>query len=344
MMNKHFISTTATLGEALAALNALSGDAMTLICVDGEGRMEGTLTDGDVRRALLAGLGLESEVSGAMHRDFRRLEADKMTARAIREARSGGIRLLPVLDRDGRVSDIIDLRRQATRLPVRAMLMAGGRGERLRPLTNDTPKPLLRVGDRPIIDRNIDALRRAGISDITVSTGYLADRIEAHFAGTEVKCVRESEPLGTIGACAMLPADGAETTLLMNSDLLTNISLEDFYLRHEEQGNDITIATISHTVSIPFAILTTDGDRVTGIEEKPTYTHYANGGIYLIASRLLRALKPGRLDAPEFISEAIARGAKVGHYPISGFWLDIGTPADFRQAQELIKLTDSRDC
>lgn len=342
-MDKYLISTEATLRDAIAALNALSGDVMTLLAVAPDGRLEGTLTDGDVRRALLAGLDLSAAVKSAMHRNFRSLGAD-MTVAEIRAARAMGIRLLPIVDADGRVSSIIDLRHQTTRLPIRAMLMAGGRGERLRPLTDSTPKPLLKVGGRPIIDRNIDALRRAGVEDITVSVRYLAEQIEAHFAGTEVRCVRETEPLGTIGACSMLPPSGAPTTLLMNSDLLTNISLEDFYLHHEQQNNDITIATISHMVSIPFAILTTDGDRVTGIEEKPTYTHYANGGIYLIRSEMLRSLQRERRDAPDFIADAITHGAKVGHFPISGLWLDIGTHADFRQAQELMKLTEAENC
>lgn len=337
-MDKHLISTAATLREALRALNALSGSAMTLLAVDPDGRLRGTLTDGDVRRAFLAGLALDSPVSEAMHRDFRALGAD-MTPAEIRRARALGIRLLPILDSEGRVVNILDLHRRLTRLPLRAMLMAGGRGERLRPLTDAIPKPLLEVGGCPIIDRNIEALRRVGVEDITVSVNYLAEQIEAHFAGTEVKCVRESEPLGTIGACALLPADGHETTLLMNSDLLTNISFEDFFIHHQAQQNDITIATISHVVSIPFAVLTTEADRVTGIEEKPTFTHYANAGIYLIRSSLLRDLKPERLDAPDFITAQIRKGAKVGHFPISGFWLDIGTPADFRQAAELLKLT-----
>lgn len=342
-MDKHLISTDSTLRAALESLNRLSGEAMTLLVVDPEGRLQGTLTDGDIRRALLGGLSLDSLTSEAMHRNFRSLSAE-MTPEEIRAARSMGLRLLPVLDAEGRVSRILDLNRQTNRLPLRAMLMAGGRGERLRPLTDKVPKPLLEVGGRPIIDRNIDALRRVGVEDITVSVRYLGEQIEEHFKGTEVKCVRETEPLGTIGACSMLPKEGAATTLLMNSDLLTNISLEDFFLHHRQQGNDITIATISHTVSIPFAILTTEGDRVTGIEEKPTYTHYANGGIYLIRSGMLNDLKQERLDAPDFIEEAIRRGAKVGHFPISGFWLDIGTPADFRQACELMKLTGGENC
>ncbi|MBD5361311.1 MAG: NTP transferase domain-containing protein [Bacteroides sp.] len=337
-MDKHLISPSATLREALRALNNLSGMAMTLLVVDPDRHLLGSLTDGDVRRALIAGLNLDSPVAEAMHRDFRAL-ADDMTPMDIRRVRAQGIRLLPVIDSEGRVVRILDLFRQSTRLPLRAMLMAGGRGERLRPLTDTTPKPLLPVGGQPIIDRNIDALRRVGVDDITVSVNYLAEQIEAHFAGSDVKCVRESAPLGTIGACSLLPADGPATTLLMNSDLLTNISFEDFFIHHSENQNDITIATIPHVVSIPFAVLTTDGDRVTGIEEKPTLTHYANAGIYLIRSSLLRNLKPERLDAPDFIAGQIRSGARVGHFPISGFWLDIGTPADFRQAADLIKLT-----
>lgn len=338
-MDKHLIQINATLRDSLKALNALSGSAMTLLVVDPAGRLQGTLTDGDVRRALLGGCGLDAPVSDAMHRNFCSLSAE-MTPEEIRSARVRGIRLLPVLDSEGKVFKVIDLRKQETRLPLRAMLMAGGRGERLRPLTDSVPKPLLEVGGRPIIDRNINALRRVGVEDITVSVNYLAEQIESHFAGTEVKCVRESEPLGTIGSCSLLPADGPETTLVMNSDILTNISLEDFFIQHQNNRNDITIATISHVVSIPFAVLTTEGELVTGIEEKPTYTHYANAGIYLIRSSLLRDLKPERLDAPDFISAQIRQGARVGHFPISGFWLDIGTPADFRQAADLLKLTD----
>lgn len=337
-MNMHLISSSATILEALGALNNLSGEAMTLLAVDSAGRMAGTLTDGDIRRALLRGCSLDAPVSDAMHRNFRSLRPDSAAAE-IRAARRGGIELLPVLDAEGRIADVMDLRRQTTRLPIRAVLMAGGRGERLRPLTDRTPKPLLPIGGSTVIDMNVDALCRCGVGDIVVTTRYLAEQIEEHFKGSEVRCVRESEPLGTIGACALLPPPRAgRTTLLMNSDLVTNIDFEELYLHHISCGNAITIATVSHIVSIPFAILTTDGQRVTGIEEKPTYTHYANAGIYMIDNDLLERLEPRRLDAPDFIADAIASGRRVGHFPISGMWMDIGTPADYRQACELISL------
>ena len=333
----HIISETAPLTEALSQINTLSGSVMTLLVVDSEGRMTGTLTDGDVRRALINGAGLNDQVCQAMKRDFRSLPPDA-SVNEIRNLRRMGLRLLPVIDSDRRIISVLDLQRQHTLLPVRAVLMAGGRGERLRPLTDTVPKPLLKVGDQCIIARNIDALRRCGVTDITVTTRYLADMIESHFAGSEVKCLRENEPLGTIGALSLMPCgDPQGTTLLMNSDLLTSISFEEMFLRHSDTGADITIATVSHSVSIPFAILTVDGDRVTGIEEKPTYTHYANAGIYMISNRLLEHLPCQRLDAPDFIRQAMEQGAGVTYYPISGTWLDVGSPADFRQACELMR-------
>ncbi len=337
----HIISENAPLIDALRALNNLSGDVMTLLAVDSNHKMVGTLTDGDVRRGLLAGLALQSPVSDAMHRNFRCITSETSPS-DIRAARRAGISLLPVLDEEQRIVEIVDLSCQSTRLPIRAVLMAGGRGERMRPLTDTVPKPLLPLGNATVIDRNVDALRRCGVTDICVTTRYLAEQIEAHFSGSEVKCVREDAPLGTIGALSLLPAgDVCGITLLMNSDLFTNIDFEDFYLQHVESGNDITIATVSHTVSIPFAVLATDGSKVVGIDEKPIYTHYANAGIYLISNSLLADLKPERLDAPDFIAQHIERGAKVGYFPITGTWLDIGTPADYRQAQELLRLLPS---
>ena len=328
--DRHIISSDASLRVALETLNSLSGEVMTLLVTDSGGRMVGTLTDGDVRRALLAGVTLDRPVESAMHRAFRsvRQESDPADIRRIRES---GISLLPVLDADGRIVSVIDLRRQTTRLPVRAVLMAGGRGERLRPLTDSVPKPLLRVADRCIIDINIESLQRCGIEDITVTVRYLAEQIERHFSSTPVKCIREDEPLGNLGLNPQLIYPHRY------SDLFTSISFEEFYLRHIETGADITIATVPHTVSIPFAILSVDGDRVTGIEEKPTYTHYANAGIYLIRNSLVNDMPQHRLDAPDFIAGAIGAGAKVSNFPISGTWLDIGTPADFRQACEVMR-------
>lgn len=343
-MEDNLISQSATLLDALGRLNRLPGGSMTLFATDADGRLTGAITDGDIRRALLDGRSLQSPVSDAMHRAFKaiRPESGPDDVTLLRECRERGLRLVPRLDADGRPVEIIDLNITHTRLPLSAILMAGGKGERLRPLTLTCPKPLLKIDGKAIIDYNVEALARCGISDITVTTRYLAEQIESHFAqpvgGVSVRCVREDLPLGTIGAVTLVGVPAAGDTIIMNSDLLTTISFEEMYLRHVERRADITIAVVPYQVTVPYAILTLDGEDVTGIEEKPSYSHYANAGIYIFSNRILRTIRPGiRTDAPDVIAETIAAGGRVAYYPIKGTWIDVGSPTDFRQAAELMR-------
>lgn len=315
---------------------------MTLFATDDAGRLCGSLTDGDVRRALLAGQALDSTVGQAMQTDFTAIRQQAVDAALIRRARLRGLKLLPVIDSDYRPVGVIDLQQSTNLLPVSAVLMAGGKGERLRPLTLTTPKPLLEIEGKAIIDYNIEALAKVGISDITVTTRYLADAIDRHFsqpiAGVQVRTVRETNPLGTIGAVSLCHLPDRGTTLVMNSDLLTTISFEDMYLHHVDSEAAVTIAAIPYQVSVPFAILDIDGDRVQSLSEKPSYSYFANAGIYLFDNKVFGLLQPGvPTDAPDLIAEVIARGMKVTYFPISGSWIDVGTPADFRQAAELMR-------
>lgn len=346
MNNSHCILSDATLRDALYSLNCLSGKVMVLFVVEEDGCLFGTLTDGDIRRALLAGAALTDSVTVAAHRNFRFLRHGNPDVEALRSFRIQGISLIPVLDDAGHLADIVDLSRLRTILPVKAVLMAGGRGERLRPATLTTPKPLLEIEGKAIIDYNIEALATCGVKDITVTTRYLADQLDAHFAapvaGVDVKTVREEAPLGTIGAVTLTGvADADGDTLVMNSDLLTTISFEEMYLLHRQRRADVTIAVVPYQVSVPYAILTLDSekpDRVTGIEEKPSYSYYANAGIYLFSNDILRMLEPGvRCDATDLIDRAIAAGKNVTYYPIKGTWIDVGSPVDFRQAGELMR-------
>ena len=206
-MDRHIITHNSTLIDALDKLNSLSGGQMTLLVTDDDRRMCGTLTDGDVRRAILRGVSLDSPVSEAMHRDFNALREGDESVSRLREMRQRGVHLVPVLDSEERICRIIDTTRTRSNLPIGAILMAGGKGERLRPLTLSTPKPLLPLGDRPVIDHNIDALARVGVTDITVTVNYLAEQLEQHFSapvsGVQVRCVRETMPMGTIGSVAL---------------------------------------------------------------------------------------------------------------------------------------------
>lgn len=339
----HLINGDATILQALEKLNSLSGGTMTLFVVDSDNRLAGTLTDGDIRRALLRGLALDSRAIDAARHDFKALRPDDTNQVATLAAwRDLGITLVPSLDSDGRIIEIIDLRATRTRLPVSAILMAGGKGERLRPLTLTTPKPLLQIEGKAIIDYNIEALAAVGVTDITVTTRYLAEQIEEHFAtpvaGVSVKCVKEDMPLGTIGAATLVPLPAHGATIVMNSDLLTTVSFEELYLKHMSSGADITIAVVPYQVAVPFAILTLDGDRVTGLAEKPSYSYYANAGIYMFNNKVLHTLVPDtRTDATDLIERTIAAGGHVAYYPIKGTWIDVGSPTDFRQAAELIR-------
>ena len=258
----------------------------------------------------------------AAHKDFSSVGPDTPVDR-IKQARLKGIRLLPVIDSAGKLVDTLDLTKVETILPLSAILMAGGKGERLRPLTLTTPKPLLEIDGMPIIDYNVRNLSRAGITDVTVTTRYLASQIIDHFSkpvfGIDVKCVVEENPLGTIGAASLISRNDEGDTLVMNSDLLTTLSLEEMFLLHKTEKADVTIAAIPYSVSVPYAILATDGREVRSLEEKPTYSYYANAGIYIFSNRLLNSILPGTpTDAPELIEKAISEGGKVVFFPIDG--------------------------
>ena len=340
-MDNHIIDIHATILQALEQLNALTDGVMTLIVTDREGHVSGTVTDGDIRRALLGGATLQTPVEEAAHKDFSSVGSDTPVDR-IKQARLKGIRLLPVIDNAGKLVDTLDLTKVETILPLSAILMAGGKGERLRPLTLTTPKPLLEIDGMPIIDYNVRNLSRAGITDVTVTTRYLASQIIDHFSkpvfGIDVKCVVEENPLGTIGAASLISRSDEGDTLVMNSDLLTTLSLEEMFLLHKTEKSDVTIAAIPYSVSVPYAILATDGREVRSLEEKPTYSYYANAGIYIFSNRLLNSILPGTpTDAPELIEKAISEGGKVVFFPIDGTWIDIGSPADFRHAEELMR-------
>lgn len=344
-LSNNVITKTEKLRDALIKLNSLSGSEMTLVVVEDveTNRVVGTLTDGDVRRALLKGSSLDSNVEDAMFRRFKFVtETDKDTVDTLRNARRSGITLLPMVDVDGHLVDILDLNVTPSRLPLQAVLMAGGKGERLRPLTDKTPKPLLEVGGKAIIDYNIEALARVGITDITVTTRHLAEMIHHHFenpvAGVRVRCVTETFRMGTIGSAALIERPAAGNTLIMNSDLLTSVSFEDMYLKHRDSEAYVTVGVIPYSVSVPYAILNTDGDTVTAIEEKPSYSYYANAGIYIFRNEVLNTMSPdAATDAPDLIRSVIDSGRKVVYYVIDGTWIDIGSPTDFRQATELMR-------
>lgn len=342
-MKNHIVNKSITLLEALKCINALAPEPLVLFVLDEQQRMVGTLTDGDSRRALIAGASLTDLVEKVMHLNFNYMKVEDIDdVKEIKRQRELKMRLVPVLDEENRIVEIINLESFKSRLPIDAVLMAGGKGERLRPLTEKTPKPLLKVGDKAIIDHNIDRLINYGVKHISVTVNYLKEQLEEHFRephkGVRVNTVREPKFLGTIGSIRFVPEFFNDTVLVMNSDLFTNINYEDFYLHFKEHDADMSVAAVPYDVDIPLGILNLDGRNITGLSEKPHFGYYANAGIYLIKHSALELIPEDTMfHSTDLVEALIAAGRKVIRFPIGGTWIDIGTPQEYRRANDMVK-------
>lgn len=342
-MKNHIVSQDITLLEALSCINSLVPEPLVLFVIDNENRMVGTLTDGDSRRALIAGASVSDKAEKIMHRNFNYMKFnDANNVLELRHQKEMQMKLVPILDEEQHIVDIINLEKYKTRLPVDAVMMAGGKGERLRPLTEKTPKPLLLVGNKAIIDHNVDRLINYGIQHISVTVNYLREQIEEHFSeprgDVQIQTVREPKFLGTIGSIKFVKKFYNDTVLLMNSDVFTNIDYEDFFLHFQHHDAEMSVAAIPYNVSIPYGILELDGRNVQGLLEKPKYTYYANAGIYLIKRRALNEIPDETFfNATDLVEKLIAEGKKVIRYPLNGTWIDIGNPQEYQKANDLVK-------
>lgn len=339
---EHLINKCKTLREALAQLDVLAKDAI-LFVVNEEDKLLGSLTDGDVRRGLLKGKSVEDVVLDYIQPSPKSVNKSNYSLPEIIKLREQNFKVLPVLDSEEKVVNIINFRLQKSYLPLDALVMAGGRGSRLRPMTDAVPKPLLKVGDKAIIDHNIDRLRAFGIDDFHLSVRYLGEQLEAHYQsksmnGEKINFVWEEEALGTLGAASLIKEFHHDYVLITNSDILTTLDYEDFFLDFLDKGADMAVATIPYQVDVPYAVMETSNHHVVSFKEKPTYTYYSNGGIYLVRKHLLKSIPVNKFyNTTDLMEKLIAEGGKLISYPIRQYWLDIGKPEDFDKAQEDIK-------
>ncbi|MEI6346612.1 MAG: nucleotidyltransferase family protein [Bacteroidota bacterium] len=339
---RHIISYNATLIDGLNAINNITNAILCLFVLDNDKRLVGTLTDGDIRRALIKGLNLNDRIEIVMEKNFQSILIEDITPAQIKKFRNKGIKLLPCVDKDGIIIKMYDLVAKKSILPIDAVLMAGGKGERLRPLTEKTPKPLLNVGNKTIIDHNVNRMLQFGIEHIHVTTNYLAEQIETHFLkeidGVKINCIKEPKFLGTMGSVKFIKNFHHNTVLVMNSDLFTNIDFEDFYAHHLQHNADISVAAIPYSVSVPYGVLELEESKIKGLREKPTYNYYANGGIYLVNRKLFDLIPEDTFfDATDFIEKLIAENYNVVRFPLVGYWIDIGKHEDYKKAMELVK-------
>lgn len=342
-MNKEFIITeSSTIKDALIAINDITHDGESLVVINSEQEIIGTLTDGDIRRGLIAGAELTDSVCKIMHTGFKFINQTNFDVAHLKSFRDQRIMFIPILDEQKHVVDVINLNKFKSKLPIDAVLMAGGKGERLRPLTEKTPKPLLEVGGKCIIDHNVDRLISYGVDHIDVTVNYLAEQLEEHFAtprdGVQVRTFREPKFLGTIGSIKFVDTFYNDTILVMNSDLFTNIDYEDFFLHFQQNDAEMSVAAVPYNISIELGILDLDGRNIKGLIEKPKYNYYANAGIYLIKKRALAEIPENTFfHATHLVEKLISQGKKVIRYPLNGTWIDIGTPQEYQKAKDLVK-------
>jgi dTDP-glucose pyrophosphorylase len=339
---EHFITSGTTIKEVLKVLDWLGKDAITFI-VDENDQLLGSLTDGDVRRALIDDVTLDQQVDNIIQPNPKFIRKSNYNIGKIIEYREQNYQIIPVLNESDQIVNIVNFNTLKSYLPVDVVIMAGGKGTRLRPLTNDTPKPLLKVGDKPILEHNIHRLSQFGMDDFWITVNYLGDQIENHFGNgnarnLKIEYVWEDKPLGTAGSLSKIDNFRHDTVLLTNSDLLTDLDYENFFLKFIEEDADLAVVTIPYKVDIPYAVLETSNGHVMNFKEKPTYTYYSNGGIYLMKREVVDYIPRGDFfDITDLMEELIADGKKVFSYPHSGYWLDVGKHEDFEKAQEDIK-------
>ncbi len=336
----HIINQNASIKEAVAQINKLP-KTLTLFAVNKNQQLVGTLTDGDIRRGFLKGKTLEDNVENFISGDFHFLD-NGIDVYLIKKLKKMGIRLLPVLNKNKEIVKVFNLHHLNSILPLDAVIMAGGRGQRLRPITDSVPKPMIKLGDKPIIEHNIDRLILYGIENIYISVNYLKEQIMEYFGdgskkGINIFYIEEDKPLGTAGALSLVDKFNNDV-LLTNSDLFTNINYEDFYMAFKESNADMAIASIPYTVNIPYAIFELKKKQVISFKEKPANTHYANAGIYLLRKEMVDAIPYNQFyNTTDLMQHSINNKKRIIHNPLIGYWIDIGKHEDLIKAQEIVK-------
>ncbi|HQV37057.1 MAG TPA: nucleotidyltransferase family protein [Flavobacterium sp.] len=335
---EHLILKGSSIREALIQLDLLAKDAIIFV-VDKEDKLLGSITDGDIRRGLINGAAIDDKIETVIHPNPKFLCRGEYDVKKMISLRDGNFRIIPILDKEAKVVNVINFREIRSYLPIDAVIMAGGKGERLKPLTDKIPKPLLKIGSKPILEHNIDRLILYGIDDFWISVNYLGEQIKEHFnpgykKNIVINFVQEEVPMGTIGAVSNITNFEHDYVLIINSDVLTNIDYEHFYLDFIKQDADFAVVSIPYEVSVPYAVLETSNGHILSLKEKPTYTYYSNGGIYLMKRFVLQMLpKNVFFNATDFMEKLIQANYKVISYPLLGYWLDIGKHEDFEKAQ-----------
>jgi dTDP-glucose pyrophosphorylase len=313
-----------------------SGLEVALVCTGGR-RLVAVITDGDIRRAILAGKGLDTTVEAVGNRAFTSLAPSVPRHEAVRVMLERGFKCIPVVDGQGMLLDLHTLRTAllGQRTDSWAVVMAGGKGERLGELTKAMPKPMLPLGDRPILQHIVEHLVAHGIRRIFLSVNYLANMVEDHFGdGSRYLCrieyLRETEPLGTGGPLSLLPEQPTAPLIVMNGDLVTNINISRLLAFHRAGDFATTMCVREHRIQVPFGVAELDGPRVRTLVEKPALEYRINAGIYVLSPAIVKRV-PAKQATPitALINGCLSRNEPVGAYHMQETWNDVGVPDEY---------------
>jgi dTDP-glucose pyrophosphorylase len=336
------ISPRASITDAIKQLDA-AGTGALLLC-DENRKLCGILTDGDIRRAIMRSESLDESCNTVANSDPVSIGPDILPEQALQLMNKLDVNHLPVIKSDLTIVDFLlrrDLQKE-DRNDGSAVIMAGGFGKRLRPLTEDLPKPMLPIGDRPLLEHTIKQLRQSGIRRVNVTTHYLRDKITNYFGdghdfGVELHYVAEDRPLGTAGGLRLVE-DHDGPLLVINGDIMTSVRFCDLMTYHRELGADATIGVRKYEVQVPYGVVDCEGPRVLKIREKPQMSFMVNAGIYVLEPCVYRNVPANEhLDMPDLIQCLLKKGRHVVTFPITEYWLDIGQPCDYTQAQKDIE-------
>jgi len=334
--------------ESIRAALTLISDvgAQIALVVDDKKRLIGTITDGDIRRAMLKECSLDSPVSSVMNLLFQRISEDVLSdANPIAIMQNKGVHHLPVLDADGRVISLYMMfeiaKNTCSNVPV--VIMAGGLGRRLMPLTENCPKPMIELGGKAILERILTSLVTQGFTNFYFSVNYLAEVIENYFGdghrwNANISYLHEPSRLGTAGALGEIEDKISSPIIVQNGDLLTNFDYKELLEFHSKTGSVATMGLRNIYTQIAFGVVESNGDEITKIVEKPNLEHSVNAGIYCLSPEVLPRIKRGKyLDMPDLFTGLVEDGYKCGGYDVPGSWIDVGTHAELKRARALFE-------
>ena len=320
------------------------GGLRIALILNNKNKLIGTICDGDIRRGLLKGLTLESSITSIIRKNFIKASPHTSKKDILYMLKNNAISQIPILDEEANLVGLEiseDLLPSSSKLfiPNVALLMAGGRGKRLKPITNYCPKPLLPINGKPILEIILEQCINYGIKNFYISVNYLAEKIIDYFGdgskwNVSIKYLEENKPLGTAGALHMLPKDIKNPILLINGDVLTKTNFKDILKYHEVNSGDITICAREHLLNSPYGVIEVDGIYFKSMIEKPSFRQLVNAGVYVINSDIIRTIEPNHyFDMPDLIERTKKQNNRIIVYPIHEYWLDVGKPESLNQAE-----------